>query len=223
MKKLLKPIVIAAVLAAGASPLAVMAKAAAPAGTAGVNGIAYADLNAAAGNSAAAKGAQDKIKSIYAVQFSAAEQRGNAIKAQRDPLVDKFQRDRAANAPEATLQQEYVAIQKLEASGKQEIDNIMAPVQMANAYVVEQINEKLAAAVRAAMGKNAISLLLNPQAVYSSVSSAAYDLSPAIVVELDAVLPSVQVQPPAGWVPAEVRAQQAQQAGGRGAASPDGR
>ena len=225
MKKLLKPVVFAAVLLAGTSPLAVVAKAApaaAPAGaTAGVNGIGVANLDAVVANSNAAKAAQEQQKSIYAAQYSAGESRRAALQGQLQPLVDKFQRDRAANAPQASLQQQYIAIQQLQESGKAEMEKIMEPVAQSNAYIMEQINDKMGGAIQTAMTKNGVTLLLNPQAVQAA--SNAYNLTPAIIAELDAALPSVQVQPPAGWVPAEVRAQQAQQ-GARGtASSSDGR
>ena len=227
MKKFLKPVVIAAVLMAGASPLAVVAKAvAAPAAagaTAGVNGIGVANLDAVVANSAAAKAAQPEQKRIYAAQFSAGEQRRNALQAQLQPMVEKFQRDRAANAAPASLQAQYAAIQQLQESAKAELEKIMEPVSQSNAYVMEQINDKMSGAIQAAMNKNAVTLLLSPQAVQAA--SNAYNLNSASLAELDAALPMVQVQPPAGWVPAEVRAQQAQQQGARGtaAAPSDGR
>ena len=227
MKKLLKPVVFAAVLLAGASPLAVAAKAApaaaAPAGaTAGVNGIGVANLDAVVANSNAAKAAQEQQKSIYAAQYSAGESRRAALQGQLQPLVDKFQRDRAANAPQASLQQQYIAIQQLQESGKAEMEKIMEPVAQSNAYIMEQINDKMGGAIQTAMTKNGVTLLLNPQAVQAA--SNAYNLNQANLAELNAALPSVAVQPPAGWVPAEVRAQQAQQQGARGTAgSSDGR
>ena len=226
MKNLIKPVAIAALLMAGAAPLAVVAKtasAAAPEGaTAGVNGIGVANLDAVVANSAAAKAAQAQQKVTYAAQFSAGETRRAALQGQLQPMVEKFQRDRAANAPQASLQQQYVAIQQQQEAAKAELEKIMEPVSQSNAYIMEQINDKMSGAIQAAMSKNGVTLLLNPQAVQAA--SNAYNLNQAILTELDAALPSVQVQPPAGWVPAEVRQQQAQQQASRGTAgASDGR
>ena len=224
MKKFIKPVVIAAVLMAGAAPLAVVAKAAAaaPAGAAaGVNGIGVANVDAIIANSAAAKGAQVQQKSIYAAQISAAQSRQASLQAQLQPMYEKIGRDQAANVPRATLDQEIASFQQLQASGKAEIEKITEPVNLSSAYVMEQINDKMSGAIQAAMTKNGVTLLLNPQAV--AAASNAYNLNQAILAELDAVLPSVQVQPPAGWLPREVREQQAQAAARGTAGTSDGR
>lgn len=213
MKKFLKPVVIAAVLLAGASPLAVAAKvaAAAPAGaTAGVNGIGVANIDAIVANSAAAKAAQAQQKSIYAAQFSAAQSREAALKAQLQPMYEKIGHDQDANVPKATLDQEIASFQQLQANGKKELEKIMEPVALSNAYVMEQINDKMSNAIQTAMTKNGVTLLLSPQAV--AAASNAYNLNQAILAELDAALPSAQVQPPAGWMPREMREQQQAQA-----------
>ena len=214
MKKLIKPVVLAAVLLAGVSPLAALAAkpaAAAPAsGTAGINGIGVANLDAVVANSAAAKAAQEQQKTIYAAQISAANSREAAIKAQLAPLVDKFQRDRAANAPQASLAQQYGAIQQIQESGKAELEKILEPLNQSNAYIMEQINDKMSGAIQTAMTKNNVTLLLNPSSVQAA--SNAYNLNQAILAELDAVLPSVQAQPPADWKPREQREAEAQRA-----------
>ena len=228
MTKLLKPLAAIAVLLAGASPLVAVAKTAeAPAATSsvGVNGIAVADFRAIVGNSAAYKYGQAQIASTYAAQFNSAKARQAQLEAQLQPLVAKFNKDRAANAAPAVLQQQAQTIQQIQESGKTELEGIVQPARLADAYVMEQISDKMDAAISTAMKKNGVTLLLNPQAVQAA--SNAYNLNPAILAELDAVLPSVSVQPPAGWEPREVRdakAQQAAQAGARGTAgSSDGR
>jgi Skp family chaperone for outer membrane proteins len=223
MTKLLKPFAAAALLLAGASPLAVSA-APAPAAAVGVNGIAVADFRAIVGNSAAYKYGQAQIASTYAAQFNAAKARQSQLEAQLQPLVAKFNKDRAANVGPAVLQQEAQTIQQIQESGKTELEGMVQPARLADAYVMEQISDKMDAAISTAMKKNGVTLLLNPQAVQAA--SNAYNLNPAILAELDAVLPSVAVQPPAGWQPREVRDAQAQaaQAGARGTAgSSDGR
>jgi hypothetical protein len=75
--------------------------------------------------------------------------------------------------------------------------------------VQEQIQDKLDAAIQAAMQKNGVTLLLDPRAKLAS--SNAYDLSRAILAEVDAAIPSAQLVPPAGWLPRQAREQQAQQ------------
>ncbi len=91
---------------------------------------------------------------------------------------------------------------------------------MSEAYVNEQITDKLDQAVQGAMGKKGITILLQPDTVIARAN--AYELTPAIIAELNILLPSANLVPPQGWVPRQVREQQAaqQQQQGRPAAAP---
>lgn len=225
MKTLLKtvalPLLGAAVALAGSSELALAksAPAAAPAaGAVGVNGIAVANMDAVMLGSAAYKAAGPQRETTYKATIDAAKAKRAALEAQLRPLADKFEKDRAANAPQASLQQQYNTIQQLEANGNQELQKIMEPLQVSEMYVREQIEDKIGDAVKAAMTKNSVSLVLRYPTAVVLASSEAYNLTPAIVNELNALLPSVSVQPPAGWQPREAREQQAAQAGARGTA-----
>ena len=230
-KPIARFVITAALLSTGiAAAPAVMAAprpAAAPAsaGGGGVNGIAVADMEAVVQSSAAARNAATQRAVTYKAQFTQADTRRAALQAQLQPMADKFNRDRTANAPAATLQQEYTQIQQLQESGKQELQKIVEPVALSEAYVNEQIGDKLPAAVQAAMSKAGVTLLLNPQGVV--VAGPAYSLNQAILTELDAALPNASIVPPAGWLPRELRQQQQaaqQQAPARGGAAPaDGR
>jgi Skp family chaperone for outer membrane proteins len=220
MKMLVKSI-LAVGLLAGSAHVAIAAPAkAAPAATAaapaaasvkaGVNGIAFAYLDAIVESSAANRAADAARATTYKAQFTQAETRRQQIIAQIQPMVDKFNKDQAApGANQAALQQQGEAIQKLQESGQQELQKILEPVALSRAYVQEQIQDKLDAAIQAAMQKNGVTLLLDPRAKLAS--SNAYDLSRAILAEVDAAIPSAQLVPPAGWLPRQAREQQAQQ------------
>jgi Skp family chaperone for outer membrane proteins len=217
MNTVTKAIALSALLVAGTAGPALAAKpAAAPAatGTVGVNGIAVANLEGVIANSAAFKTAQTQRPVTYKAQIDQAEARRAAIAAQLQPMVEKFNKDRAANAAQASLQTQAQAIQQIQDSANQELQKILAPVSQSEAYVQEQINDKLGAAIQTAMSKNGVSLLLNPQAVLAVGKS--YDLSMAILGELNTALPTAQLVPPAGWEPREVREQKAAQAAQRG-------
>ncbi len=223
MKILFKTLAVAALLA-GASSAAVAAPAkpaAAPAAgaQAGVNGIGIANLDAVLYNSVAFKKAQVDRETTYKAQFDAAKAREAEIGAQIQAIVDKFQKDKAApGANVAALQQTaQTQVNKLQEDAKAQIGKIIEPVRLSDAYVAEQITDKRAQAVVAAMQKNNVGLLLSPEAVIN-VTNQAYNLSPAILAELNAALPSVQIVPPAGWLPREVREQQAQQQAAQGGA-----
>ena len=220
MSKALKTFAIATVLLAGSSQFALAAKAApapaAPATGGGVNGIGVANPEAIVQNSAAFKTAQAQRPVTYKAQYDQAEARRQQIIAQLQPLVEKYKKD-AAGGNTPAVQQQAQAIQQIQDSANQEFQKILAPVALSEAYVAEQINEKLITAIQTAMGKSGVTLLINPQSVISA--SNAYNLNQAILTELNTALPSAQLVPPAGWEPREAREAKAAQAA-RGTAAP---
>jgi Skp family chaperone for outer membrane proteins len=202
------------------------APAAAPANVAGpaIPGLAVVDMEAVVANSNAFKVAQQQRQVTYKATFDSADARKNQITAQLQPLVDKFNRDRqapTANTPagQASLQQQAETIQRIQQSGQQELQNILRPVALSEAYVTEQISDKLSAAVQAAMTKNKISIVVNPQAVVAAAGSY-YSLNQAIIDELNTAIPAAQLVPPTGWEPREIREQRAAQAAQQGQQAP---
>lgn len=231
MKKLTKTLVRSAALAGVLSLAAVaaqpaLAAKAAPASTGEggtvVPGIAVASFDAIIVNSNAFKTAETQRQTTYKPQIDQARARGDALNAQIKPLADKFNADRSGGkVAESALQQQAVQIQTLQQNGQAELQRIVAPISLSQAYVTEQIEDKLNDAVKAAMKKKSISLLLSPDAILA-VNGGAYNLNQDILAELNAALPSAQLVPPAGWEPRQVREQraQAQAAQGGAAAAP---
>jgi Skp family chaperone for outer membrane proteins len=219
-----KPLLgLALVLALSAQPALAQKKdknAPAPAAASPLSGIAVADLNAAAVNSDAYRVASQQRPVTYKSTYDQAEARAKALETQMKPMIDKFQADRAANKPEATLVPQYQAIQQLEERGKQEIQQILMPVALSEAYVNEQILDKRAEALQKAMQKRGISMVLRPEA--TEAFAGGFDLTPAITTELNTLIPTAGLVPPQGWLPRQMREQQAarQQAAQPGAAAP---
>lgn len=217
MKTLFKSALVAGLLAASAAPLPVLAQAAASGPV--VPGLAVANLDAVIANSNAFKTAQTQRPTTYKAQIDSAEARRKAITTQLTPLVDKFNKDRQANAAQASLQQQAASIQQIQQSGEQELQRILQPVALSEAYVQEQVEDKLDQAVKNAMGTKKISLLLSPQAVLA-VNNNAYNLNQDILNELNKLLPAATLVPPQGWEPRQVREQRAAQQAQQGQAAP---
>ena len=213
MKTLIKPVAFAALLLTGSALHAARPAAAA---TTAKNAIAVININAVVANSAAFKAAQAQRQTVYKAQFDAAEARRGAIIAQLQPMADKYKRDAAANPSNPALGQQQATLEQLQQSGSEELRRIMAPVTLSDQYVQEQITDKLGAAMQSAMTKNGVGMLLKAEAV-QDVNSESFDLSKEVLAELDAALPAVQITPPAGWEPREVREQRAAQAAQTGA------
>ncbi len=222
MTTFLKTAFVSALLLGTAQPVLAAAPAPAPAAVpAGpvTPGIAIANLDAIIANTNAFRTAATQRPVTYKAQIDAAEARRKAITAQLQPLVDKFNRDRAAPGGQpAVLQQQAQQIQQLQDSANQELQGLLAPAALSEAYVEEQIGDKLNAAIQVAMTKNRVTLLLSPQSVLAASNS--YYLNQAILAELNTAIPSAQLVPPAGWEPRQQREQRAAAAGQAPAAAP---
>ncbi|WP_421854593.1 OmpH family outer membrane protein [Novosphingobium sp.] len=209
-----------AALALGTAPQA-MAQAAAPVqSTPGgiiAPGIAYANAQAVVGASAAYKTAMVQLPVTYKAQIDAVNTRRNQITAQLKPLYDKFEADQKAAKPDqAALRTQAAQIQQLEQSAEREIQQMAEPLNVAQQYIIEQISDKLTAATQAAMTKRKITLVFDSQSVLKA--DAVYNLNQDILNELNTLIPSVQLVPPAGWLPRAQREAAAQQAAAQGAA-----
>lgn len=214
---LIQSALVAALLAAASMTAPAIAQTGAAAPLAVAPGLGVANLDAVVANSAAYKTAQIQRQTTYKAQFDAAEARRKAIAGQLQPMVDKFNKDRAApGASPDALRSQANTIQQLQQSGQQELQGILQPVALSEGYVQEQINDKLVTAVQNAMAKRKISILLNPSAIISANN--AYNLNQAVLDELNVLLPSAQIVPPAGWEPREQREQRAAEAAQAGAA-----
>lgn len=212
MKLLLKSAV-AAGLILSAAPIAI-----APAAAQVVKGIGVVNYNAVIANSNAYKAAEQQRPVTYKAQYDAAKAKKAQVEAQLQPLVDKFNADSKAAQPNvASLQQQAATIQQIEQAGQREIQTILQPVALSSAYVEEQVNDKLDAAIKAAATKSKTGLILTPDTVLFADDG--YNLTQQVLNELNTLLPSAQLVPPQGWLPRQMREQQ-QAAGQQGAAAP---
>lgn len=206
MKTLLKP-VFAAGLLLTASATAMIAAPAAAQQTA--PGVGVVSLPAVIVNSDAYRVAEQQRPVTYKPQIDQATARRQQIAAQLQPLYTKLQADQQANVAQATLQQQAIAIQQIEQSGQAELQQITAPIQLSRAYVTEQIEEKLDEAVQAAAAKRGVSLILDASTGQVIYAAASYNMTQDVLSEINTLLPTVQLVPPQGWLPREMRERQA--------------
>ncbi|MCB2059019.1 MAG: OmpH family outer membrane protein [Novosphingobium sp.] len=208
MKTLFKSAILATSLMLGSAAQPVLAQSTGPV----VQGLAVANLDAVIANSNAFRTAQQQRPVTYKAQIDQAEARRKQIEAQLNPLVQKFNTDRqAGSANQTALAQQAQTIQQIQESGQQELQKILQPVALSEAYVNEQIEDKIDQAVKNAMGKKKVSLLLSPQAVLA-VNAQAYNLNQDILNELNTLIPAAQLVPPQGWEPRQMREARAAQA-----------
>lgn len=205
MKAILKPVFVAGMLLAAASPLAL-----APASAQVVAGLGTVDPGVIIGSSSAYKTAEAQRPVTYAQYYEQARTRNTQIDGQLKPLYDKLEADsQAPNANREALSQQVAAIRQIEQQGQRELSQILQPVGMSQEYVDEQIAEALPKAVEAVAKRRNITLVFTRSSNAILYRDAAYNLNTDVIAELDRILPTAQLSPPPGWLPREAREQQA--------------
>jgi Skp family chaperone for outer membrane proteins len=179
--------------------------------------FATADLDAALALTNAYKTAMEQMRVTYKPQIDARDSRAKVLQAELQSMGVALQEaSKKPGATEKTLEPQIRAYQQKEAAAQQEIAQLSQPIDLALAYVREQIAVNENTAVRNAMSKQGIDVLIKPEAVLYITSSTA-DLSRKIVDEYNALVSNVQIVPPQGYRPGQIAAQLAQQAQGAAA------
>lgn len=171
-----------------------------PAKVTPVPGLGIANLETVITGSAAFKLSQQQRAVTFKAQLDQATTRRQQLATQLQAMMDKLNKDRAAAqmAP-AVFQQRSNEIKEAQNAGNQELMTIIKPVALSDAFVREQISAKLPETLAAVMTKRGISVLIGPNDVL--MSTAANSLDKDIIAQLDTVLPSVPLIPPADWTP----------------------
>ncbi|TAK10422.1 MAG: OmpH family outer membrane protein [Rhizorhabdus sp.] len=198
-----------AAIAAGVALLPAAAHAqAAAASAAAATGVAIVDLDAAIANSAAWQSARAQIETTYKVQITAAQTRQNALQAELNALrteIETLQKNPAT--PKATLDAKIATFQSKGQAAQAELQRLALPFARPQAYAREQIEAKAEQALKAAMTAKRVGIALRPEATIAASS----DITADMVTQLNALVPSVSITPPANWQPGQ--AEQAAAAG----------
>ncbi|HTN15399.1 MAG TPA: OmpH family outer membrane protein [Sphingomonadaceae bacterium] len=214
MKSILKPVLAAGIAFAAVSPLVAVPASAQVA----LKGIGVIDPNVVINGSAAFKAAEAQRPQTYQQYYQQAKTRKDQIDAQLEPLIKKFDADRAVATPNREdLSKQAAAINQIDQQGERELQQILAPVALSQQYVDEQINEALSKAIENAATKKQITLILNRATGAVVYRDAAYNINQDVIAELDAILPVAQIVPPPNWLPRELREQLARQQAAAGA------
>ena len=183
--------------------VAASALALAPAAPAMAQTVAYTDVQQVLGSSAAAKLADEQMRVTYKATYDQVESRSRVLQAELNAMIVKFQADQKTNPNNPSLQTQAKAIQDKQRAAQEELGRLSDPIERVNAYVLEQIDTKLDAAVTAAMAKKKVALLLQRGAVIKNTPGT--DLTQDIVNELNVLVPNVSITPPANWQPGQNR------------------
>jgi Skp family chaperone for outer membrane proteins len=172
--------------------------------------VAVADVRVAAARSNAFSVASQQIETTYKATIDQQESRGQTLQAEINVLIAKYNEE-AKKSPQnqTTLQAAAKAVQDKQQAARGELGQIGAPVDLAIAYVEDQISIRMNEAIKAAMTAKKVDLLLQPDAVLARENNV--DITDAVVAELNRLLPNVSITPPAGYQPGQLVQQRNQQ------------
>ena len=130
-----------------------------------VTSVGVANVEEALQRSNAFTAAVAQIKITYKVQIEAFEARQRTLQNELKPLVTAFQTAQAAPNPnQVALQAQATTIQNKQQAAQRELQNLAQPFGRAQAYAEEQVSAKLEPALKAAMIKRKVNLVIAPQA-----------------------------------------------------------
>ncbi|ETI60362.1 membrane protein [Sphingobium sp. C100] len=183
------------------APMTAMALTAVPAAAQTKSGLAVVDLEEAVAKSTAFTTAMTQMQTTYKPQLDQLTTRRSAIEADLKTKNDALQAayKAAGNKPTPAIETQYQQLQQAQQTGQAELQRLTQPVALARAYVEQQIVDKLDDALKAATAKTKSEIVFKKAATESFGAGA--DITPAVITELNALVPSVSITPPAGWQP----------------------
>ena len=183
--------------------------------------VAYSDVQQVLGLSQAAKTADQQMRVTYKSIYDQLDMRSRVLQAELNALVVKYQADQKTNPNNPTLAAQAKAVQDKQRAAQEELAKLSEPLERINAYVLEQIDTKLDAAVTTAMTKKKVALLVRREAIIKNTPGT--DLTQDIVAELNLLVPNVSITPPANWQPGQQQARPAAPQPAAPAQQPQGR
>jgi Skp family chaperone for outer membrane proteins len=210
-------------VALATAPLA-MAGLNAPAAAQSKTGIAVVNVDAAVAQSAAYQTAMQQMQTTYKPNIDNFNTRQTALQTEIKTKADALQAainaagQNPTPAQQQTLQTQYNQFQQRQQEAQNELNQIQQPVQLARQFVIEQIAAKLEDGLKAVMTKSKVDLLLKAEA--AEAFQPTVDLTAALVTEINTMVPTVGIVPPAGWRPGGAQTQQAPAAAAPAAPAP---
>jgi Skp family chaperone for outer membrane proteins len=163
-------------------------------GTAQVNGIATSTPEAVFVRAAARQAAYQQINQTYGQQI----QQIRSLQQQNQQAQQSLDTDGDNQISQAELQAGQATVQQIQ-QREQQIAQIGQPIALAQTYAIEQLANEYANARQQVISNRNIQLMLSPEAIQYAPEG--IDVTDQIIATLDQRVPTVQIQPPAGWQP----------------------
>lgn len=172
--------------------------------------VAVADVRVAAARSNAFTVASQQIETTYKATIDQQQSRAQTLQAEVNVLIAKYNEEsKKTPQNQAALQAAGKAVQDKRQAAQAELSRIGAPIELALAFVEDQISVRMNEAIKAAMTAKKVDLLLNPDAVLARENNV--DITDSVVAELNRLLPNVSTAVPAGYQPGQLVQERNQQ------------
>jgi Skp family chaperone for outer membrane proteins len=181
--------------------------------SAGAQGIATANQEVAMLRTNAYRVAMEQMAVTYKAQIDARDGRARTLNAELQAMGLKIEEDSKKPANQANpklLEPAVKAFQSKQQAAQAEVQQLSGQIDLALAYVEEQLSLKESEAIRAAMRKNKIDMLIAPNVIIARENTV--DITAALTDEYNVLVPQVQIVPPAGYRPGALIAQAEQAA-----------
>ena len=183
-------------LALGAMSVVAPALVATPVHAQAATSIIVVDLDRVIAESNAFKGASATLKP----QVDALQARAKALGTQLETEAGTLSKARETNtmAP-AAFDAKVKEFQGKQTAARSELEGKQRSLQLANAYVIDQINKALDPLIKALMTEKRAQIALQSGATVAV--GPGVDVSSELLTRLNTALPRVNTTPPAGWQP----------------------
>ena len=181
-----------------AAAVAALASTAAVPASAQVNGIGVAEPAVVVASTQALSTGFQQIATTYQAQRTQLQQ----LEQQRQGLLRQLDTDGDGQLSQTELeaaQAENNPTRQQLATLDQTINQTQAPINLARAYVIEQIAQQLNPAVQQVVSQGNVQLILSPASVLYMGDQA--DVGDEIIAALNQRLPQVSTTPPENWQP----------------------
>lgn len=188
-------------LALGLVPMTAAVTMTAPASAQSKMAIAVVDVDRAVAESNAYTVARQQMETTYKANIDQFNSRKSALDTELKTKQASLEAGlKAANGkPTPALQTQYEELQKRSQQAQAELQGIGRPIALAQAYIEEQISARLNEALKNTMNAAKVDLVLKPEAAVSYQPSV--DITAQLKAQLNTLVPSVSIVPPAGWQP----------------------
>lgn len=179
---------------------------AAPAQAQVTGSIATVDQLRAITASKAFTSSRQQISTTFKAALDQINARRTAAEAELQPLVMSLDANKDGQVSDAEIQAAQAAknpnvakIQTARTNAARDINRLEQPIAMAEAYSAELILQQYEGAQNRVVQAKKIGVILAPNSfIYAPPSS---DVTEAVTAELDKVLPTAPITPPANWQP----------------------